>query len=405
MNILFLHRAFPGQFQHLIWALNTISNCNVTFITEDTSIEIPGIQKIIYSLSEKKDLKEDSFLERYDYILAHAKAVAKEAKNLQNKGYRPDIIYGFGPAGLNLFMKDIWPDVPLISYCEWFYNFEGADIGFDGRKYSDEKRYELRCKNSHLLIDLYSCDLGISPTNWQKKQFPKDFQDKIKVLHDGICTDILKPDKNAKFFVKDKNIELTSQDEVITYATRGMEPYRGFPQFMEAAKKILDKRQNAHIVIAGYDNAFYGPKLQGESYKENMLKKLEIDMSRVHFVEVLPYDEYIKLLQISSAHIYLTYPFILSWSFLEAMSTGCCIIASNTEPVREVMTDNYNGLLVNFFDVEGLVNKIIYAVDNKEKMQAIRNNARKTVVENYDIKVVLPKYIDLLNNLKTGSIK
>lgn len=403
MNILFLHRAFPGQFKYLIWALKTIPNCNIMFITEDKESEIEGVQKFVYTLPNKEEINEDSFLKSYEYILSHANAAAKIVQNLKEQGIKPDIIYGFGHWGLNLFMKDIWPDVPLISYCEWFFNSEGADIGFDGRTYSYEKRGELRCKNSHLLIDLYSSDVCVSPTHWQKKQFPKEFQHKIKVIHDGICTDVLKPDSSAKFLVKDKNLELTAKDEVITYATRGMEPYRGFPQFMEAAQKILKKRPKAHIVIAGYDNVFYGPKLDNESYKEHMLKNMNLDMQRLHFVNVLPYEEYIKLLQISSVHVYLTFPFILSWSFLEAMSTGCCIVASNTQPITEVMEDNYNGLLVDFYDIEGLVEKIEYAIDNKDKMQEIRNNARKTIVDNYDIKIVLPEYINFLNALKTNN--
>ena len=418
MNILFIHRDFPGQFKYLIWALTKIPNCKIFFITEDKNIQIEGVEKITYTVAPKEYDSEDSFLKRYENILAHAQAATEKAKELKEKGIIPDVIYGFNPWGLNLFMKDIFPNIPLISYCEWFYNSKGADIGFDGRTFSDDAMGQMRLKNSHLLIDLYSSDICVSPTNWQKQQFPKEFHDKIKVIHDGVSADIFKPDNNAKFIIPDKNIELTSsvgslphhqevennlvlttKDEVITYATRGMELYRGFPQFMEAVEKLLKKRPNAHIVIAGCDKAFYGTMLKNETYKEHMLKKLNLDMNRVHFVGILPSEQYLKLLQISSVHVYMTFPFILSWSFMEAMSTGCCIVASNTPPVTEIIKDNYNGLLVNFFDIGNLVKKIEYALDNKEKMEEIKNNARKTIIENYDIKIVLPKQVDLINSL------
>jgi len=199
--------------------------------------------------------------------------------------------------------------------------------------------------------------------------------------------------------IKDKNIELRAQDEVITYGTKGMERYRGFPQFMEAAAKILKRRPNAHVVIAGTDATYYSPKLPNGTYKELMLKKLNLDMKRVHFVGVLNFNDYVKFLQISSAHVSSTFPYVLSWSILDAMSVCCPIIASNTAPVTEVVKDNYNGLLFDFFDVNQLVEKIEYSLDNKDKMDKIRVNARQTVLDNYDLRKVLPQQISLINSL------
>ena len=197
----------------------------------------------------------------------------------------------------------------------------------------------------------------------------------------------------SSFFIKDKSITLTAQDEVITYATRGLEPTRGFPQFMEAVEKLLISRPNAHFVIAGVDAVTYGQKLEKGTYKELMLKKFDIDLKRVHFVDKLPFEEYLKLLQISSVHVYLTYPFILSWSFIDAMSVGCCIVGSKTPPVMEVMEDNKNGLLVEFFNVNELVTRIEDALNNKEEMQIIRNKARQTIINKYSMDVCLPEQI------------
>ena len=369
MNILFLHRSFPGQFRYLAAALAVDPTNTVVFITEDDKNQIEGIQKFVYAPDYRNSKKCDPYLYEYEDAVIHGQAAAGVALALKKQGFTPDIILGFASWGSELFMKDIYPDVPLLSYFEWFGNPEGADIGFDGRTLSEDERANLRSNNFPLLASLNSCGAGISPTNWQKMQFPKEYQDKIKVIHDGIDVGLYMPDDDAKFVIKDKNLELSTKDEVITYGTRGMEPYRGFPEFMEAVEKLLVKRPNAHFVIAGDDDVYYGDKLEKGTYKELMLSKLKLDMSRVHFVGTLPFVEYAKLLQVSSAHVYLTYPFVLSWSILDAMSAGCCIVASNTAPVLEVIEDNNNGLLVDFFDVNQLVEKIEYALDNKEKMK------------------------------------
>jgi glycosyltransferase involved in cell wall biosynthesis len=168
---------------------------------------------------------------------------------------------------------------------------------------------------------------------------------------------------------------------------------------MEAIEKVLKKRPHAHVVIAGQDEVFYGTHLAKGTYKELMLSKLDLDMKRVHFVGALPFAKYINLLQISSAHVYLTYPFVMSWSSLDAMAVGCCIIASDNQPVKEFIKDGYNGLLVDFFDIEGLAEKICYALENQDKVQILRQNAIKTIVENYSFKDTLPKHIDFIKNV------
>lgn len=399
MNILFIHKNFPSQFQYIAVVLANNPDNVVTAITNEGEKELDGVNKLVYKINRAACKNTHSYLQTYENALLHGQAVADVLSAMKKKGFKPDIIYGFNGWGSTMFVKDIFPDVPLLSYCEWFYNAEGADIGFNGQNLNEDERAKLRCRNSHFLIDLYSCDACISPTQWQKSQFPKEFHEKIRVIHDGIDIDHCVPDKNAKFIVKGKSLELTAQDEVITYGTRGMEPYRGFPQFMEAAEQLLNKRPNAHFVIAGHDKVFYGQKPEKGTYKELMLKKLNLDMKRVHFVGGLSLIDYIKLLQISSVHVYLTYPFVLSWSILDAMSAGCCIVASNTQPVLEVMQDNYNGLLVDFFNVNQLVEKIEYALNNKNEMQIIRDNARKTVVENYSLMKLLPQQINYIKSL------
>lgn len=398
MNILFLHRSFPAQFKYIASELAKNSENRVIFLTNTKEIEIEGVEKVIYEPDNSSYSISSEYLLGFDSAFSHAKAVLEEVLILKEKGFIPDIIYahsGWGPA---MFMKDVFPNVPLICYFEWFQNAQGADTGFGGVEISDNQKAGLRFSNAQVLMDLNSCDAGLSPTKWQKAQFPKEYHSKIKVIHDGIDTEFFKPDADAKFLINENNLTLTKSDEVITYGTRGMEPYRGFPQFMEGIEKVLKARPNVHAVIAGEDRVCYRGRLEQGTYKELMLKNLDLDMNRVHFVGALPYSEYIKLLQISSVHVYLTVPYVLSWSVLEAMSCGCCLVSSNTQPVQEVIKNYYNGLLVDFWDVNKLAEKINYALDHQDKMTEVRKNARKTVIENYDLKKLLPEHIAYISS-------
>lgn len=401
MNILFLHKTFPTQFKHISAELAKNPANRVVFISDNRYDEkIEGVERVMYPYIEPVAPEScHPHLKNYVAATLTAQSAASLALTLKVQGFIPDIIIGFSGWGDSMFMKDIFPDTPFLSYYEWYYNADSEDVLFGKIKLTEEDREMIRCLNAKFLIDLYSSDAGISPTEYQKKQFPVEYHDKIKVIHDGIDTEYFKPNSSAKFVVKDKNLELTCKDEVITYGTRGMEPYRGFPQFMEAVELLLKKRPNAHVLIAGEDIICYGQQLQGVSYKQKALDTLDLDMNRVHFVGKLSYDEYLSMLQISSAHIYLTYPYVLSWSFLEAMAAGCCVVASNTTPVLEFMKNNYNGLLAEFYDIEHIVKRVVYALDNQDKVMPIRENARKTVIERCELKDMLKKQIEYINSL------
>lgn len=404
MKILFSHRNFPAQFRHILIELAKDSNNEIVFITGTyNDLAIKGVKKYIYNLKRKVPENCHRYLKSYEESVNHGLSAAEIAISLKNNGFIPDVIYAH-PWGNSLFFKDIYPNVPIINFCEWYYNSIGANIGFNNKTVTYDTKAMTRCKNAQLLIDLVTCDIGIAPTHWQKQQYPKEFQNKIQVIHDGIDTDYFMPDSDAILKLPQSNIKLTSNDEVVTYATRGMEPYRGFPEFMRMAEKLLQKRPNTQIVIAGEDRVCYGVPPKEGSYKKMMLNELNLDLSRVHFTGALPYGEYKKLLQISSAHIYLTYPFVLSWSMLEAMSTGCCVIASKTPPVEEIITNNFNGYLVDFYNIPEIIKKVEYALDNKTEIKNIKNNARKTILNNYDLKKLLPKHINLIKQIAQKNI-
>lgn len=399
MKFLFSHRNFPAQFRHILFELSKDTSNEIVFITgTKNDINIKGVKKYLYHL--KRDVPKNChrYLKTFEEAVIHGQSAAEAAISLKNQGFYPDVIYAHS-WGNSMFLKDVFLNTPQLNYCEWYYNPTGADIGFDGEVLNEDKLALTKCKNAQLLIDLVNCDRGICPTQWQKQQIPSEFHNKIEVLHDGIDTEYFVPDQNAIFKIPNSNITLTANDEVVTYATRGMEPYRGFPQFMEIAEKLLKQRPKLHIVIGGEDRVCYGPKLVNTTYKELMLKKCDLDMDRVHFTGGLPYMEYKKLLQISSVHVYLTYPFILSWSLLEAMSSGCCIVASDTAPVREVIKNNDNGILVDFYDINKFVNTIDSLLNDSITSQKLKQKARNTILSSYNLKSLLPKHIMILKNL------
>lgn len=398
MKILFLHRNFPGQFKYLAMELAQDVNNEVCFITNNnTTGTTARIRKIVYKLKRKVPKDCHRYLRFYEDAIIHGQAVAEVLIQMKTQGYKPDIIYGH-TWGCTLFVKDIFPDVPLVCYFEWFYNPEGADVGFNGEYVGVDTRAKLQCKNSHLLLDLLNCDFGISPTEWQKSQFPKEFQNKIKVLHEGIDTNICCTKDNAIFEFNGKRF--TKEDEILTYATRGMEEYRGFPEFMKTVEQLQKIRPNMQVIIGGEDRVCYGCHLKNDTFKQKMLRELDLDLSRIHFVGNLPYAEYIKLLQVSRCHVYLTYPFVLSWSLLEAMATGCCIVASDTAPVKEVIQNNFNGILVDFYDIDLLVKNVNLILNNPENYSNIRTSARKTINEKFELKNLLNKQIEFLYNCK-----
>lgn len=405
MKFLFLHRNFPAQFKHLAAALAKDKKNEVVFVTNNTETKtFGGIKKYSYKLKRKVPNNCHRYLRFYEESIIHGQSAAEVLISLQQQGFTPDVIFGHS-WGSSLFVKEIFPDVPYVAHIEWYYNPVNSDVDFGGKVLDVDERASLKIKNSHILQDLVSCDWGVSPTQWQKLQVPEIFRSKIKVIHEGIDTDFCRPDENVEFKVPNTDITLTRKDEVVTYATRGMEEYRGFPEFMKAASILLKQRPNLHILVGGEDRVCYGKHLKDDTFKKKMLRELEFDESRLHFVGPLPYNQYVKLLQVSSAHIYLTYPFVLSWSFLEAMAAGCCIIASDTAPVTEVMQDKYSGLLVDFYDVDGIVAKTNEVLDKPEKYSLLRENAREQVVKNYDLKMLLPKQIEFLKSVGAGKLK
>jgi glycosyltransferase involved in cell wall biosynthesis len=407
MRILFLHPNFPAQFRHLAAAIAKDNRNQVAFGTTRREGNLPGVNKVIYSPKREARPETHHYVRPLENAVLQAQGVYRVAEQLKARGFIPDVVYGHSGWGPTLLMKDIFPNAKLLCYFEWFYHAHGSDADFDPTQplnADDEAR--IRLKNAPILIDLYSCDRGLSPTYWQRQQFPLEYHNKITVLHDGIDTNFFCPKPGAKLVLPRINLDLSQAEEIVTYVARGMEPYRGFPQFIEAVALLQERRPQCHVVIVGENRVAYGKELpDGKTYKDQMLEKYPLDLSRVHFTGWLPYSEYLQVLQASSAHVYLTRPFVLSWSMLEVLSAGCLLIASKTAPVTEVIQDGVNGLLVDFFSPQEICDRLEEALNDPERMATIRAKARQTILERYDLSQLLPQHLQWIQQQEDNNGK
>jgi glycosyltransferase involved in cell wall biosynthesis len=397
MRFLFVHQNFPGQYRHLAAHLAAQPGNQVAAVGEKGNLlrqegrpGLPGVRMMGYEMPPAGE--GDRFTAPVVKAIQRGKRVAAGALHLRKSGFRPDVIFAHNGWGEALFLKDVFPDARVLLYCEFFYNARGGDTAFDPEfPPSAEQVLRLRVMNAPLLMALDAADWGVAPTRWQKRQFPRAHAGRISVIHDGIDTDEAKPGTG------------TRDGELITFAARNLEPYRGFHSFMRAIPEIQKRRPGARIAIVGGDEVSYSLRLrEGETWRARLLRELEgkIDLSRVTFTGRLPRRQYLELLQKSAVHVYLTYPFVLSWSMLEAMAAGCLVVGSRTPPVEEVIRDGENGLLADFLSPEAIAARVDEALAMKDS-RLLRERARATVIERYDLKrVCLPAQLGLVARLQ-----
>lgn len=323
-------------------------------------------------------------------------ACFRAALTLRERGYRPDVIVAHPGWGESLFLKEVWPEAKLGIYCEFFYRHEGADTGFDPAltPLRDDDPCRMRMKNLNNRLHFEVADAGLSPTRWQASGFPEPFRSRISVIHDGIDTAAVTPDPAARLSLMASDgsrLTLTREDEVITFANRNLEPYRGYHVFMRALPALLRQRPRARVVIVGGEGVSYGARAPEGTWKEHFIREVrpaisDNDWARVHFLPPLPHPHFVRLLQVSTVHVYLTYPFVLGWSFLEAMSAGCALVASATAPVQEVIEDGTTGLLVDFFDGEELVAQVDELLSSAALRATLGTAARQYAAAHFDLR-------------------
>jgi glycosyltransferase involved in cell wall biosynthesis len=412
LNILFVHQNFPGQFGPLAVALAAQPGNRVVALhgAGARGAQLPGVQNLAYRFPRPRSGPPHPWLIDLSSKVIRGDAALRAARALQKSGFNPDVIIAHPGWGESLFLKDVWPKAKLGIYCEFYYQAQGADLGFDPEfsKVDAEAVSRLRLKNAFYKLQEDEVDAGLTPTVWQRSTFPEPLRSKISVIHEGVDTELAAPNPNARLGIKTasgKNVELRPGDEIITFVNRNLEPYRGYHVFMRALPALLKARPKARVVLVGEDKTSYGAepaqldawKDKGKSWKEIFLNEVisDLDMERVHFVGRIPYQRHLALLQISSVHVYLTYPFVLSWSLLEAMSTGCAVVASDTAPVREVITHGENGLLFDFFDRDALVARVCEVLEDKALAERLGSNAREFVRLGFDRQsICLPTQIE-----------
>jgi glycosyltransferase involved in cell wall biosynthesis len=405
MRILFMHPNIPGQYKHLCKAFADDPANQVVFLSKPRpEINIPGVVKVEYAVPREPSQYTHRYLTGTERgVLQGQEAWRVCVKLRDEEGFTPDVVCAHPGWGDALFIKDVYPNAKVLSFFEFYYRSHGSDVGFENPCTEDDKA-RIRIKNILNILSLENADWGVSPTHWQMVQHPVEFQSKLSVIHDGIDTDVVAPNPEALVNFKE-GISFRRGSPVITYIARNFEHYRGFPTFMRAAKLIQEARKDVHIIAVGADDVSYGKKpTSGTTFRHELIKETGVDLSRLHFVGTLPYNDMLNIMRVSAAHIYLTYPFVLSWSMLEAMSCECLMVASKTPPVEEVITDGVNGLLVDFFSPEQLAEKLLYAVDHQAELEPLRNAARKTVVDRYDLKKLLPLQMSLITDLGKGLV-
>ncbi|RXK88450.1 glycosyltransferase [Chlorobaculum sp. 24CR] len=409
MRILFIHQNFPGQFKHLAPALVARGHeVSAMTMRKDSPARWQGVRLVRYRVARGSTPGIHPWVADIESKTIRGEACFRACLKMKGEGFNPDVIVAHPGWGESLFVKQVWPNARLGSYCEFFYRPDGADIDFDPEfpvNDPEGNACRIRMKNLNNELHFGIADAGLSPTRWQASTFPEPFRQKITVTHDGIDTDLVRPDPSVTFPLHG-GAALTRNDEVITFVNRNLEPYRGFHIFMRALPELLRQRPEARVLIVGGDEVSYGARpADGKSWKQRFSDEVRPRMSdeawrRIHFLGKIPYPRFIQLLQLSTVHVYLTYPFVLSWSLLEAMSAGCAVVGSDTAPVREAILHDETGWLVDFFDASRLASQVAALLGDPEKRQALGQRASQFVRQHYDLKrACLPAQLEWVERL------
>ncbi|WP_137125983.1 glycosyltransferase family 4 protein [Roseomonas sp. HF4] len=406
VQALFIHQNFPGQYRHLAPAIAQRKGARVIGLGERPNAVPPGPQHLRYPTPEGAGEKTHRYLRPVEAAVRRGQAVARALITLKQKGFVPDIICCHPGWGEALYLRDVFPDAKQLQYCEYFYRPAEGDIGFDpAQEVTLDEAARVRTLNMTQLASLEATDWGVSPTLWQRSRYPAGIRARTSVVHEGVDAAFATPDGPGTVKLPDGHT-VTRGDEILTFVSRNLEPYRGFDVFMRALPEILARRPQAHAVIVGGEERGYGRMpADGRSWKALMLEEVgaKLDMARVHFTGRIPHEGLVALFRITRAHIYYTYPFVLSWSLVEAMGCEAPIIGSDTAPLAEVVRDGENGILLPFFDHARLADAVVDALANPDRHMPLRKAARRTMLERFDLHgICLPKQVALFDAVLEG---
>ena len=399
MKALFIHQNFPGQFRHLIAHLARQPGVEVLGIGLHTAPGMKGIRWMGYRPHREASKDTHPYAHMFENGVLYGQQVLRILLDLKERGYQPDVVFAHPGWGESLYVKLVFPKTRLIHFCEYYYHLEGADTGFDPEFPSSiHASADISSRNALHLLNLEQCDIGIAPTRWQHGLFPSAYRDKIRIVHEGVDVEGLVPDPAAVLRLPNGKA-LRVGDPVVTYVSRNLEPYRGFHCFMRALPELLKAHPSCQVVVIGGDDVSYGgrPK-DAPNWRTKMLAENPVDPKRVHFLGKVSYAMYRRALQVSAVHVYLTYPFVLSWSSMESLACGCLLVASDTPPVREMIRHGENGWLVNFFDGKALVERVLHALSVPPEAAALRAEARRSM-QAYSAKNGIAGYMACIEDL------
>lgn len=396
MKIVFSHQNFPAQFGHF-GSFLARAGWDVTFFTAAEGAKPPEGAKMVKMGAHREPADSTHrYIRGLEKAVLNAQGFANSAMRVKDKLAAPDVVVAHSGWGSGTFAKAVWPEAKFVSYAEWYYHYPPRDVGkAEAAQTPEDGRASAMARNLPMILDFDQADRIWCPTGFQAAQFPEIYRDRMTVRHDGVDCETFAP---APAWIKG----VPEGAELVTYATRGMEPHRGFPEVLRAVAALQSERPNMHVVIAGQDRVAYGEKLpEGESWKARMLAELDLDLDRVHFVGLLPYGKYRELLQASQAHIYLTVPFVLSWSMIEAMAVGCPMVVSDTPPVREALPDDSMAEIVPMGDATAVAAAIARLLDDRDLARAKGAAARARALAAYDRRWIWPARAQELQDLVT----
>lgn len=352
MKLLFLHQNFPGQYLHILRRHIREGVHDLLFLSQPNTNSLAGVRKMEYPLVRAPLKQADPLLHDFDLAMLRAQSVAARARELVKLGYEPDVILGHNGWGELLHLREVWPRVPIVPYFEFYYHTSGLDVDFDPEFPMDaDKRSQVRIRNATNLLGLELATLGQVPTRFQGSTYPSWAQPKLRHVPEGVDLDLCRPDPGAEFAIGERRWRKGSGRRLVTYVSRNLEPYRGTHIVIRALPKLLAACPDVDMVLVGGDSVSYGAApAGGGGWKDRFLAELDapLDPERVFFPGKVPYESFRAMLQASSLHLYLTYPFVASWSLREALASGCTILGSDVGPVQEFVTHGETGMLFPF---------------------------------------------------------